>query len=261
MIPIYKLWLHGLYGLYGPRCPLSPEKPINIITHSLFKMLQLAWRLDVVWLYIGKNEMTSFSCGEIRFSYILIYNFVLGMQYAAIFPSVEDIPLILIIKSNLQFCTGHGIVIVVLCEIFCNDCTTEMDITDEHDFTHLNIRWVPEEYPVLQPTCGSGLICPLIMNHPRLPLDKRLLFICTIKHGSEWWGILMLFCHFVQSCMQAEIYSYECWWTAYVSSAITVHLLIQSLDTPSQMTWFTNRDQLVMDLFNHRTQQMNCSWS
>ena len=37
------------------------------------------------WLYIGKNEMTSFSCGEIRFSYILIYNFVLGMQYAAIF--------------------------------------------------------------------------------------------------------------------------------------------------------------------------------
>ena len=35
MIPVYKLWLHGLYGLYGPRCPLSPERPLNLITHSL----------------------------------------------------------------------------------------------------------------------------------------------------------------------------------------------------------------------------------
>ena len=29
------LWLHGLYGLYGPRCPLSPERPLNLISHSL----------------------------------------------------------------------------------------------------------------------------------------------------------------------------------------------------------------------------------
>ena len=31
IIPIYRLWLHGLYGLYGPRCPLSSKRPINLI--------------------------------------------------------------------------------------------------------------------------------------------------------------------------------------------------------------------------------------
>ena len=29
------LWLHSLYGLYGPHCPLSPERLLNLITHSL----------------------------------------------------------------------------------------------------------------------------------------------------------------------------------------------------------------------------------
>ena len=29
---LYKPWLHGLYG---PRCSLSPERPLNLITHSL----------------------------------------------------------------------------------------------------------------------------------------------------------------------------------------------------------------------------------
>ena len=29
MIPMYRLWLHGLYELYGPRCPLSPERPLT----------------------------------------------------------------------------------------------------------------------------------------------------------------------------------------------------------------------------------------
>ena len=35
MIPMYRLWLHGLYGLYGPRCPLSPERPLNLIRSGL----------------------------------------------------------------------------------------------------------------------------------------------------------------------------------------------------------------------------------
>ena len=35
IIPMYRLWLHGLYGLYGPRSPLSPKRPINIISLSL----------------------------------------------------------------------------------------------------------------------------------------------------------------------------------------------------------------------------------
>ena len=36
MIPLYRLWLHGLYGLHRHRCPLSPKRPLNLITHSLF---------------------------------------------------------------------------------------------------------------------------------------------------------------------------------------------------------------------------------
>ena len=35
IIPMYWLWLHGLYGLYGPRCPLSPKRLINLISPSL----------------------------------------------------------------------------------------------------------------------------------------------------------------------------------------------------------------------------------
>ena len=35
MIPMNMLWLHGLYGPYGPRCPLSPKRLLNLITHSL----------------------------------------------------------------------------------------------------------------------------------------------------------------------------------------------------------------------------------
>ena len=35
IIPIYRLWLNGLYGLYGPRCPLFSKRPINLISLSL----------------------------------------------------------------------------------------------------------------------------------------------------------------------------------------------------------------------------------
>ena len=35
MIPMHMIYLHGLYGLSGPRCPLSPERLLNLITHSL----------------------------------------------------------------------------------------------------------------------------------------------------------------------------------------------------------------------------------
>ena len=35
IIPMYGLWLNGLYGLYGPRCPLSSKRPINLISLSL----------------------------------------------------------------------------------------------------------------------------------------------------------------------------------------------------------------------------------
>ena len=32
MIPMYRLWLHGLYKLHGPWCALSPKRPSH--THS-----------------------------------------------------------------------------------------------------------------------------------------------------------------------------------------------------------------------------------
>ena len=38
IIPMYRLWLNGLYGLYGPRCPLSSKRPINLISLSLSGM-------------------------------------------------------------------------------------------------------------------------------------------------------------------------------------------------------------------------------
>ena len=42
IIPMYKLWLHGLYGLYGARCSLSPKRPINLISLSL----STPWQFD-----------------------------------------------------------------------------------------------------------------------------------------------------------------------------------------------------------------------
>ena len=41
IIPIYKLWLHGLYGLYGPRCPLSPKRSINLIYPPLSPIVEI----------------------------------------------------------------------------------------------------------------------------------------------------------------------------------------------------------------------------
>ena len=47
MIPVCRLWLHGLYGLYGPRFPLS-QKAVKL-NHSLtrtvaFSQFTLRWR-------------------------------------------------------------------------------------------------------------------------------------------------------------------------------------------------------------------------
>ena len=47
IIPMYRLWLHGLYGLYGPWCPLSAKSLINLISLSL--------SLPLVMLLTGDN--------------------------------------------------------------------------------------------------------------------------------------------------------------------------------------------------------------
>ena len=43
IIPMYRLWLHSLYGLYGPQCPLSPKRPINLISLSLSVVRGIHW--------------------------------------------------------------------------------------------------------------------------------------------------------------------------------------------------------------------------
>ena len=41
------------YGLYGPRCPLSPKRPLNLITHSLTCQCNCAliwiWKFRCLW--------------------------------------------------------------------------------------------------------------------------------------------------------------------------------------------------------------------
>ena len=44
MIPMYRLWLHGLYRLHRPWCPLSPKRPSR--THSF------AINLPVIYMYL-----------------------------------------------------------------------------------------------------------------------------------------------------------------------------------------------------------------
>ena len=48
MIPMYRLWLHGLYV---PRCPLSPERPLNLSQCNSFKGFQLLSSNLVRWCY------------------------------------------------------------------------------------------------------------------------------------------------------------------------------------------------------------------
>ena len=55
IIPMYRSWLHDLYGLYGPRCPLSPKRPINLISLSLSLSLSLAQaEQSTIWMIQSK---------------------------------------------------------------------------------------------------------------------------------------------------------------------------------------------------------------
>ena len=61
IIPMYRLWLNGLYGLYGPRCPLFSKRPINLISLSLSlpsgKMTPLYW--NGAWICQSSFEIIS----------------------------------------------------------------------------------------------------------------------------------------------------------------------------------------------------------
>ena len=76
MIPMYRLWLHGLYGLYGARCPLSPERPLNLITHSLVLCVVWGMILTMFAIAVLRNDWNAniYSCvSEINSSTTYIY--------------------------------------------------------------------------------------------------------------------------------------------------------------------------------------------
>ena len=45
MIPMYRLWLQGLYGLHGPRCQLSPKRLLNYHSHT--------WRITFFFFFLS----------------------------------------------------------------------------------------------------------------------------------------------------------------------------------------------------------------
>ena len=50
IIPMYRLWSHGLYG---PRCPLSPERPLNLsLTYLHGKIWSVFnWMFEVIFCF------------------------------------------------------------------------------------------------------------------------------------------------------------------------------------------------------------------
>ena len=60
-----KAWLHGLCGLRGPRCPLSPKRPLNLITHSLE-----AW---IIMCFLGKMARKCQQCAVLDVDVSLMY--------------------------------------------------------------------------------------------------------------------------------------------------------------------------------------------
>ena len=48
IIPMCRLWLHGLYGLYWPWCPLSPKRQINLIPLSWPWVVNLLWPSNAI---------------------------------------------------------------------------------------------------------------------------------------------------------------------------------------------------------------------
>ena len=63
IIPMYRLWLNGLYGLYGPRCPLSSKRPINLISLSLLWLCN-GNNTDIWQSDMSNNNSFIFSCNQ-----------------------------------------------------------------------------------------------------------------------------------------------------------------------------------------------------
>ena len=62
IIPMYRLWLNGLYGLYGPRCPLSSKRPINLISLSLSYTTSREYRCELNQCLMSSRSFFMWPC-------------------------------------------------------------------------------------------------------------------------------------------------------------------------------------------------------
>ena len=74
IISMYRLWLHSLYGLYGPRCPMSPKRPIDLISLCLVFFVRLCLSYQTV-------SIVTILCGNCCFQYQLCLFTIFFSQY------------------------------------------------------------------------------------------------------------------------------------------------------------------------------------
>ena len=72
IIPMYRLWLNGLYGLYGPRCPLSSKRPINLISLSLSIVMDLQNDFMGNWMISNTFYMPNWLWWQITLAMFLL---------------------------------------------------------------------------------------------------------------------------------------------------------------------------------------------
>ena len=72
IIPMYRLWLHGLYGLYGPWCLLSSKRLINLISLSPFiqKGCTSCWIIEdraYAWIFEWYLKIFWYDCQHVKY--------------------------------------------------------------------------------------------------------------------------------------------------------------------------------------------------
>ena len=81
IVPMYRLWLHSLYGLYGPHHPLSPERPLNLITHFIVD--------KIVWLSISFAYIDALTIGVFFLSFHITITLAIGKSCLSYIISVK----------------------------------------------------------------------------------------------------------------------------------------------------------------------------
>ena len=127
IIPMYRLWLNGLYGLYGPRCPLSSKRPINLISLSLShnnnQNFHILFAHCLLLLYLLLTFFSRVQFDTCRY----LQNIMLGCCWATIFchlkrlcllPQVFTHPVFLLYEASFMpsvearnggyYCSAHS---------------------------------------------------------------------------------------------------------------------------------------------------------